>query len=464
MSGSYGLSAMFQGLSQGLEGFAKISNERDMQDKRIAADSAREAANQAFHENLARFQAQSSRDTSVELEGMRIGEQQARDKITDEHYKSETERQTNRDIAADKDRDANRQIAREGLEINRENKKSLDEDRAAQKELRKQQADAAAAAMTRGDAAAAVKIADDAVSVPAMNLRSAQTEYEALVKAGKEPDSPEMMDAKIALQRAKNAVNEAEKFAKPIRDKALKDINYDQAGKPAAPAPATPAPFAKPSGEATAAPSAAAAPPVAAPAPDVTAEERTAYKQRLMADKGLSDAVAQDYANQAPATAVKKLLSAPAPSAAGGAPAAPPTTQTQSFLQPTGQAAGPPTPGLGGGPSPNAVGTPPPATASTPPAAAPPLPGAAPPQAAAAPGGDEASKFESMAANLEKSPSGQAVVTTINRLADAKQGPVADKMRRAAEIQLEQMFPGQDSKGLIDYILDQNAQQPTMAA
>jgi hypothetical protein len=60
---------------------------------------------------------------------------------------------------------------------------------------------------------------------------------------------------------------------------------------------------------------------------------------------------------------------------------------------------------------------------------------------------------------LPQSPDGQGVLATLSRLADAKQGPVADKMRRAAEIQLDNQYPDQDNGGFIDYFLDQNSQQ-----
>ena len=78
---------------------------------------------------------------------------------------------------------------------------------------------------------------------------------------------------------------------------------------------------------------------------------------------------------------------------------------------------------------------------------------------------DKSAQFQQIAQQLNQSPEGQGVQATLDRLAEAKDGPVADKMRRAAQIQLEQNFgvDSDTSSGFIDYSLDQNAQQSEIA-
>lgn len=420
----YGLAAMFQGLAQGLGEFAKMRQRSDIEDKRLGAESAREAANNAFRMNLERFHTQASADLQRELETGRNAREERQAGVQEQHWQQMAEHQKRQDENTERHQRTAEELQGRALDIQAENKKSLEADRKAQEELRKKQTEAANAAMTRGDAATALKIADDALQAPKYNFMKAQAEFDAVAKTHG-PDDPEYKKAKQILDTDKAIYNQTNQQMAPLRAKALKDIGYGDAGAS-----------------------------TDAPEKDPMAGARDAYAKTLIGGtlngKTIDAAAAADIAAKAPPAVLQKF-----------APAAPQAKATTTdtgggdFLAPTGEAA----PQV-------AAATPPSTMAITPDAAVTPPPDAtSPPPAAAAQTAqaDPAAQYGQMAEQIKSDPESQGVITTLNRLAEAPQGPVADKMRRAAQIQLEQQFPDQDSNGFIDYYLDQNAQQPEIA-
>lgn len=67
---------------------------------------------------------------------------------------------------------------------------------------------------------------------------------------------------------------------------------------------------------------------------------------------------------------------------------------------------------------------------------------------------------DSLAAQLQKTPGGQAVFASLDRLAGERPGPAADKLRRAAEIGLSQEIPDADPDSFIDDYLSQKQGEP----
>jgi hypothetical protein len=474
-------SAMFQGLAQGTEALGKTEASKEEQQSRQEAEDRRQQASQAFQDNLRRFELKSNADLQNQLEDKRIGEQQARDVITDKHWTAESS-----DRAAALASQERHQTAMEGVAA--QNAASLEAERKSNADFRKSQEDrltaqiaAAEAAAKRGDATTAAKIADDMTIVPRYNYTKAEAEVAALQKAGKEPNDPELMDAKITQQRSLNELNKVEKRAQGFRDEAAKKIGYgDDAAKPAdtaAPKPAGTTPLVQPDGAAsptatpTAAPAAAApgatplsAPAAALPTPgaplpglgnnappadplaSLSPEQAAAVKGLVAKGQATqADALAWVKSDKATPDAIKRAsgLATPATATTAGVPAAPATTQPTSFLQPTGQA--------GAAPPADAAATPPSAAVAPPPTA---------PAAAAAPAGPDPAQLDAMSAKLNQTEEGKAVLTTLERLGEASEtgsSTVAKKMRRAAEIQLQQIFPGQNVDALINHILQQNS-------
>lgn len=457
-------SAMFQGLAEGTGQFAKMQESREEQEKREAAQSARDQANQAFQENLKRFEVKTSHDTQVELEGMRTAAEGHRLDVETDWHKDTVDREKARDEATAK-------YQMRSLDIQAQSKASQEDERKANAEWRRQQTDAAAAAMTRGDANAAVSIAQKLEETPKNDYLRAQQNLDVLVKAGKGPGDQEYDDAQLGVRNAQKEVRNAEKVTLPIYEQARKAIGYGTqpaAGATGAPG-AAPAPLVSPTGQATPTPTpapagAAVTPPTGLPstglpglgggpaaAPAASADPLAGLPpDQAAAVKGLvskgqatqADALAWVKSDKATPDAIKRA--AGMATTAGGAPPAPPTTQVQSFANPATGQANVPTPGLG-------VGPPPPGAA---PAAAPPPPAAAPATQQAA---VDPAQLDAMAAKLQTSEAGKAVMSTLARLNEAKSTVVSEKIRRTAEIQLQQMFPGQDVNALIDHILQQNS-------
>jgi hypothetical protein len=435
----YGLSQMFAGLSEGLADFAKLKQGSDLEESRLKHDDARTAADHAFQDNLARFHVKAQEEHDVRVEGAADEREKTRAGVESQHWNDMKSHQEAQDkIAADREKREGAYQS-ESLNIQRENKKNLEEDRNAQKELRKQQTDAAAAAMVRGDAAAADKIATDMVATPKQNMYKAQTGFDAIVKAGIDPSSQQYKDAQLELNTAKSNLESAERDAAPIRKKALDAIGYGD--KPSAPAD-----------------------PLASLPPD----RQEWAKRQMAANPSLTPEKAAEKAKDPALTQalIDKVISQPAPTTKPPQAFAGDTgmanvgeMQTQPETGQTAVVSGGPSqyttqgPEMTGPPAPDAAAAPPPSSDNTTAAAA------APPAQAAPAAPDPAAQFEGMAQSINNTPEGQGIVTTLSRLAESKEGPVADKMRRAAEIQLQEQYPDQDANGFIDYFLNQNAQE-----
>jgi hypothetical protein len=476
----YGLSAMFLGLSQGLSEFAKMSAGEDARKATQQHDDARLAAEQAFQQNMARF----SQEHQDKREDTRQAHEDARTKQQTDtqaawHAADVTERGQ---FHADEEthRKAQEALQARGLEINAESKASLEEQRKQHAEEYKQQVEASKAAMARGDAATALKMADDMMATPRMNYAKALEEYKAATKNGIDPDSQEQKDALNNLNNAKSDVATAEKAIAPIREKALKAVGYGSDSATQTPgSEASAKDLMKQANDKLKAgadpdqtlawlkdqmskqgmqPSGGASDPLSTLSPDQQAAAKS-----VMSARGLSPQQAADWAKSAPPEALQKAQSL----------APPATSATQptdgSFIPPDStQAAAPAVAQAPATPDQTAAPQPPSVAEATPP------PGPMTANANEAQGlpaqtgttaDDKSAQFQQIAQQLGQSPEGQGVQATLDRLAEAKDGPVADKMRRTAQIQLEQNFgvDSDTSSGFIDYSLDQNAQQSEIA-
>lgn len=78
---------------------------------------------------------------------------------------------------------------------------------------------------------------------------------------------------------------------------------------------------------------------------------------------------------------------------------------------------------------------------------------------------DPDAQFADVTQQLQQTPEGQGIHTTLDRLAQLGEGPAADKLRRSAQIQLQQQFPDMDPDAYIDQYLQQQQQseQPAYA-
>jgi hypothetical protein len=71
--------------------------------------------------------------------------------------------------------------------------------------------------------------------------------------------------------------------------------------------------------------------------------------------------------------------------------------------------------------------------------------------------------FDAISQQLQQTPEGQGIHTTLDRLAQVGEGPAADKLRRTAQIQLQQQFPDIDADSYIDQYLSQQTEEPAYA-
>jgi hypothetical protein len=74
---------------------------------------------------------------------------------------------------------------------------------------------------------------------------------------------------------------------------------------------------------------------------------------------------------------------------------------------------------------------------------------------------DRQEQYAGVAQQLEQSPTGQGIHSTLDRLAEATNNVQADKLRRQAQIQLQDQLPDDiDSNDYIDWYLQQQQQEP----
>jgi hypothetical protein len=445
---------MFLGISEGLSDFGKAMQQSDIENKRLGAESAREAANQAFHMNLARFTAgeegkrqeatlgaqerwhtqETTERAQEHAEQIKERAQEHSEQIKERQAETaERGRETDARLAETKQRDAERE----------QNRAELDNQRKEHAELFKQQVEASKAAMQRGDSAEAERIAKEMVDTPRALYSGAVKEVDAMRKApGFDPDSNEYKNAVSDMQTAKKSLTDAETASAALRAKALQGINYGD--KPAADDPIAKA--------------------------NLNPDQQAYAKKARDAGASAEDAIRA--AKNAPPDVLQKYISTPAPPAgAATAPATTPAAKAGAFLQQDGTAA-PPSPDGSAAPrqlvAANAApddSAAPPADASTPDQSQAPPPGAnAVVQAGAPDQGqdqtqDPSQRYEEMSDQMSQDPQGQGILATLGRLSTAQSGPVADKMRRTAEIQIEQQYPDDDANGFIDHFLDQNQQE-----
>lgn len=69
-------------------------------------------------------------------------------------------------------------------------------------------------------------------------------------------------------------------------------------------------------------------------------------------------------------------------------------------------------------------------------------------------------QFKGMEQQLNQTPEGQGVHTTLDRLAQASNSVQADKLHRQAQLQLADQFPDQDPDSYIDWYIQQQQQEP----
>ena len=493
---SLNFSAMFQGLAEGTGQLAKMEVSKEDQAAKEAADERRQLANQAFQDNLARL----GREHDVEMAGIRETGENTRHAETIGLQKTEAEARRAHETAMEgfESKRVGYEGQRVGLEGERIKAETARAEAAAgEKGSLERKHDAEVQAMkdktTYENARTVATVSHEAITTARTNADGARKN---LADARAKGDEEMVKVATDQYEAAKGKLDAAESFHGPILQDAMEKLSgrvkpgsgVDETGAPAT--TGTPAKeggkhatvedvesmgkgkpdvFANPktgvAGGATTSTSSSADPFAALP-PD-----KAAAAKAVMQKNGVSAEDAIHWATN-PATkpeAIQRAAGMNPTAAAAGVPAAPPTTGAgtpppQSFANPaTGQASAPQPalPGLGGGPAPAAA-------APSPGAAAPPAAAAAPPQGQPGQPGQadagDTSKFDAMAAQLQQSEMGKSALTTIASLAETKGGPQADKKRRTAEIQLQQMFPGQDVGSFIDYIIDKNAQRPTMAA
>jgi hypothetical protein len=465
----YGLSAMFLGLSQGLSEFAKMSAGEDARKATQQHDDARQAAEQAFQQNMARF----SQEHQDKREDTRQAGENARAadtaKVNSTHWDQEHADKQAADARMGKYQDAEIGIRQAAEKNAAAREKNLEGDRDAQTKLREAQAGKAQNEIESGNAKVAISTIEESLKTPRLAVEDARKRLDAMKSTGTDD---QLTAAQKDYDAAKGALSKAEDSFTPLRDKAMKALGYSKPdpsltsdefapGKPGAKDLVGDAEDAL-SGRSKAGmqPSGGASDPLSTLSPD-----RQAWARRAMQVEGKSAADAAAEAAKQSDAVIQRGNSMP--------PAKATTSQAQSpdgsFIPPDStQAAAPAITQAPAATDQTAAPQPPSVAEATPP------PGPMTANANEAQGlpaqtgttaDDKSAQFQQIAQQLGQSPEGQGVQATLDRLAEAKDGPVADKMRRAAQIQLEQNFgvDSDTSSGFIDYSLDQNAQQSEIA-
>lgn len=415
-----GLSDMFANLSSGLFAIGKSMGDDDTEKEKMKHQDAQSAAQHAFEMNLARFnrdamaqQAESTQKHADHREDVRAG-------VEDKHWQQTFAHQQASD--AENVRYHNAEIGTRNAEVGlrKSEIESRNEERKVEAEKFHQQVEASKAAATRGDAKDAAAIAEKSLEPYKAQVSQAQAAFNAIAKSN-DPDSDAYKSAQQDLADASAAYESQNKKFGPVVDKVLKAIGY-----PAPQSSQEQMQGVKAGGDAM---------------PDDRKAVIDAYVKQ-----GASPAQAAAHVNALPQSAIDKALGKPPQ-----ADAAPPS---QDFMPPSD--ASQPAPQMA-----STLPTAPPPDAAAPPTAA---PDAAPQLASAAGPPDQQSdpnaQYQEMAQKLQQSPDGQGTLTTLDRLASAPAGPIADKMRRAAQNSLTEQFPDADPDAFIDSYLQQQQQEP----
>ncbi len=433
----YGIAGMFAGLGQGLMEMGKTQAASEQEDKKLQFQSAQEAANHAFEMNLARFRDQA--------EGAR---QEAQEKHTDARAaatlaENAKDREATREQNAQNHRDTmaieQGRLGMEGARLNFEKTKA-DAD-AKRADITQQRADTAAAraeaTAKKNEANEQLRNLNDANKTDQATIKSLETEAK-----GASDDDAAAIKKQISDLRASIAARQAEadglRTAHGGGPKAATGGFVDEMGKPDT--SGTPAP--RGSDLFGAASSSGGLGSDLDP-------QRQAIMQALIQQRKMDPQAAYSQAKALPQDAVNK--------ATGSQPradAAPPTG-SDDFMPPSDAA---PTPQAVASSAAPASGMPQPADQGAPQIAPQEGPQDAAPDQQQAP--DPAAQYADVAQQMQQTPDGQGTLTTLDRLAVAQPGPVADKLRRAAQNTISEQYPDVDADGFIDNYLQQQQQQP----
>lgn len=450
----YGAAGMFAGLGDGFLKIGETMDKNDQENKKIQFQTAQEAANHAFEQNLARFKEQH--------EDTRAANSQA----------AETAREHERTASASADRAATQtrmeqdhqdqmkvEAQRLGISVQELKIRQQEADRADQRATRSDQGEARRQQST--DETARKNVTNERIR----NLNDQNKQDESTIKdlqtenKGLNSDSDDFKTNAQQIAKLRGDISTRQQQASDLD----KDLQQSPKGGNKSVGSDLP--------------------------PD---------RQAVMQSYIKSGANAQDAYNQAkqlPQATIDKATGAPKKTAdtdAGadqGTPspdgsATPPTAVaaaggTGSDFLPSASGSEAPdnaspspdngqTPALPGSSDDASVASSTPGVAALNPAGTGDTPGAPQddqgnvqqPDATAAAGPD----VDGMVQQLQSSPRGQGTLATLDRLAQTDNpSPVTDKLRRAAQNSLEDQFPGQDNDGFIDAYLQQQQQGPAQS-
>lgn len=429
----YGFSDFLGNLSQGLFAIGKMHNENDLEEKKMQHEDARMAAQQSFEANLARFRDQGETQRERERQQHEDTRGDKRDTVESQHWEQMHQDQQTRD--ANTERHQRTDEGLRGAEIS---------DRAAERAANIKYRESAEA---KNDAA--TKVAGQ--------------------RADRQDQGELLRNKEVVARNAEDTLRQARIDGLDQTDKdAYNNLVSEVATSKKSYADAV-ADYEKRGGHASPTQSQA---PSASLSPDRQAIYNDAIKN---GDDPAAVLKKVQSMPQSQVDAVLPRLKSADTSAPPDATAAP---DDGSFL-PGGSAPASTAPAMAQAPAPQSpddqtgITTPP----NVDPNAAVAQAGAATPDMPQQDDGtapdatgdqqqqaDPSQRFADISDQLNQSATGQGVIATLNRLAETGDGPGADKMRRTAQIQLQQQFPDEDSNGFIDYYLDQATQEPTEAA
>lgn len=424
--GTYGLSGMFEGLSTGLATLGKEFMSQETEDRKDKRATAQEAAQQAFQMNLARFNKQAAADQSEAAEKHQDARADKHDTTEAAHWTATQSHQERQDA-----QQARFQSAELGIRAQSE---SNSERRLNQSDARQDTSDRRAGETER----------KNSVNEQLRSIHENNTSYSGEIKDLEKEMKDQQIDPtsdaaggytqKIAALRRQIDSGNAE--SKKLRSglQGADQKSQDFIPEKVSPQSSTPG------------------------TPPLPADRQALVQQYIKAGAQPEDAL--KTVTTLPQDAVDKAMKVKPPQAStDGAPGQPSNAAIDDFID-TGQAPqGSSVPGAPPAAATASAPAPPSATAPPPPDAG--DPNATPAAAPAAP--DPTEQYAQMSQQLQQSPEGQGALTTLDRLASAPEGPIADKMRRAAENSLSQQFPDQDTGGFVDYYLQQQQQEPEPA-
>jgi hypothetical protein len=396
--GGGGIAGLFQGLGIGLSEFAKMQQQEDLENKKLGAQTAQEAARQAYEMNLNRFR---EGEQNTRQEKMIAAENQRADaantRIDTEH----------KDTNARLDQQHQDTVHFQNAELGLRERSDV---RADSREQRHQEADDARTTKAEGQQKLAMAHADLADMNSQRNAlhsdyKDAVKEYELAAKTSNDP--AEIDKAKLAAQEAKSKLDSFDGSVDSRRRQDLAAI-----GRPDKSIPSD----------------------IAAKGPDYQA----AWQAGINAGKDPVEL--QQKLEAIPPEQLQQKMGPAANGATsdtdtGGAAAGVADTAAQSddFMPTSGAAPTAVASAAPSAPSPTAPDQPQ-ATAEQAPQPSVADTGQSPPEQAPA-----APDFSQLSSTLGQSAGGQAVTATLQRLAEQPSGPGADKMRRAAEIGLQNL-------------------------